>query len=143
MKPTLNKHVWSLAGEEAVTYLLAVGKPVAVIRESGEVAACSLAREGRRRQSLALRLGRLETITKQKQLSLAGEEAVTYLLAGGKAAAVIRESGEVAACSLAREGRRRQSLALGLGRLETVSKQKQLPSVSLDSMRRAYAQKTT
>ena len=55
-----------------------------------------------------------------------------------KHAAVIRESGEVAACSLAQEGRQWQSLALGLGRLEAVTKQKQLPSVSLDSMRSGY-----
>ena len=38
---------------------------------------------------------------------------MAYSLARGKAAAVTRESGEVAACSLARERRRRQSLALG------------------------------
>ena len=77
--------------------------------------------------------------------SLAEEEAVTYLLAGGKAAAATRESGKVAACSLVREGRRRQSLALGLGQRETVAKQKQLPSAGLDtnSMCRSPAQKTT
>ena len=46
--------------------------------------------------------------------SLAEEQAVAYSLARGKAAAVTRESGEVAACSLARERRRQQSLALGL-----------------------------
>ena len=43
-------HAWSLAREEAVAYSLVGGKAVAVTRESGEVAACSLAREGRRRQ---------------------------------------------------------------------------------------------
>ena len=37
-------HVWSLAGEEAVSYSLARGKAAAVTRESGEVAAYSLAR---------------------------------------------------------------------------------------------------
>ena len=50
--------------------------------------------------------------------SQAGDEAVAYSLAGGKAAAVSRESGEVAACSLAREGRQWQSLALGPGQRE-------------------------
>ena len=43
-------HVWSLAGEEAVSYSLARGKAAAVTRESGEVAAYTLRRE----QSLAL-----------------------------------------------------------------------------------------
>ena len=51
----------------------------------------------------------------------------------------------MAACSLAREGRRRQSLALGPRQREnsetvdseTVAKQKQLPSAGLDSMRGA------
>ena len=63
-------------------------------------------------------------VTQKKQTkythawSLAGEEAVAYSLAGEKAAAVTRESGEVAACSLEREGRRRQSLALGMGQKE-------------------------
>ena len=46
-------------------------------------------------------------------LSLAREEAVVYSLVRGKAAAVTRESGEVAACFLARERRRRQNLHLG------------------------------
>ena len=41
--------------------------------------------------------------------SPAGEEAVAYSLARRKAAAVTRESVEVAACFLARERRRRQS----------------------------------
>ena len=62
--------------------------------------------------------------------SLAGEEAVAYSLARGKAAAVTRENGEVAACSLARERRRQQSLALGprgTVNTETVAKQKQRP----------------
>ena len=40
MKQT-QTHVWSLAGEEAVSYSLARGK--AVTRESGEIAAYSLA----------------------------------------------------------------------------------------------------
>ena len=43
MKKT-QTHVWSLAGEEAVSYSLAKGKTAAVTRESGEVAAYSLAR---------------------------------------------------------------------------------------------------
>ena len=47
-------HVWSLAGEEAVSYSLARGKAAAVTREieSGEIAAYSLAPW--REQSLAL-----------------------------------------------------------------------------------------
>ena len=83
--------------------------------------------------------------------SLAGEEVVAYSLARGSAAAATRENGEVAACSLARERRRQQSLALGPRRdgrdreknTETVSKQKQLPSAGLDSMRGARAHKIT
>ena len=57
---------------------------------------------------------------------------VVYSLAGGKAAAVTRESEEVAVCSLVQEGRRQQSYALGPGQREnskTVAKrlkQKQL-----------------
>ena len=43
MKQT-QTHVWSLAGEEAVSYSLARGKAAAVTRESGEVTAYSLAR---------------------------------------------------------------------------------------------------
>ena len=43
MKQT-QTHLWSLAGEEAVSYSLARGKAAAVTRESGEVAAYSLAR---------------------------------------------------------------------------------------------------
>ena len=43
MKQT-QTHVWSLAGEEAVSYSMARGKAAAVTRESGEVAAYSLAR---------------------------------------------------------------------------------------------------
>ena len=43
MKQT-QTHVWSLAGEEAGSYSLARGKAAAVTRESGEVAAYSLAR---------------------------------------------------------------------------------------------------
>ena len=78
--------------------------------------------------------------------SLEGEEAVAYSLAKGEAAAVTRESGEVAVCSLARKGRRWQSLGLGPGQSEnseTIAKQNQLPSAGLDSMRRAHAQRTT
>ena len=40
MKQT-QTHVWSLAGEEVVSYSLARGKAAAVTRESGEVAAYS------------------------------------------------------------------------------------------------------
>ena len=43
MKQT-QTHVWSLVGEEAVSNSLARGKAAAVTRESGEVAAYSLAR---------------------------------------------------------------------------------------------------
>ena len=43
MKQT-QTHVWSLAGEEAVSYSLARGKAAAVTRESGVLAAYSLAR---------------------------------------------------------------------------------------------------
>ena len=50
MKQT-QTHVWSLAGEEAVSYSLARGKAAAVTRESGEIAAYSLAPW--REQSLA------------------------------------------------------------------------------------------
>ena len=43
-------HAWSLAGEEAVAYSLARGKAAAAVtRESGEVEACSLAQERKRR----------------------------------------------------------------------------------------------
>ena len=51
MKQT-QTHVWSLAVEEAVSYSLARGKAAAVTRESGEIAAYSLAPW--REQSLAL-----------------------------------------------------------------------------------------
>ena len=43
-----------------------------------------------------------QTQTRTHAWSLAGEEAVSYSLARGKAAAVTRESGEVASYSLAR-----------------------------------------
>ena len=43
MKQT-QTHVWSLVGEEAVSYSLARGMTAAVTRESGEEAAYSLAR---------------------------------------------------------------------------------------------------
>ena len=74
--------------------------------------------------------------TQTQAWSLAAEEVVEYSQARGKAAAVIRENGEVAACSLARERRRQQSLALGPCRAgtrqrentETVAKQ---PSAGL------------
>ena len=46
MKQT-QTHVWSLAGEEAVSYSLARGKAAAVTRESGQIAAYSLAPWGR------------------------------------------------------------------------------------------------
>ena len=50
MKQT-QTHVWSLAGEEAVSYSLARGKAAAVTQESGKIAAYSLAPW--REQSLA------------------------------------------------------------------------------------------
>ena len=84
--------------------------------------------------------------------SPAGEEAVAYSLARRKAAAVTRESVEVAACFLARERRRRQShdMAHALStwaapdagkreNTETIAKQKQPPSAGLDTMRGARA----
>ena len=74
--------------------------------------------------------------------SLAGEEEVSYSLARGKAAAVTRESGEVAAysravsCTWAVPCQRENT--------ETVAKQKQLPQpASLDTMRGARAPKIT
>ena len=54
--------------------------------------------------------------------SLAGEEAVMYSLAGGKAAGVIRESAEAAACSLAREGTCTRATAGQRENYETVAK---------------------
>ena len=81
--------------------------------------------------------------------SLAGEEGVAYSLARGKAAAVTRESGEVAVCSLARERRRRQSLAPGPLRNKEktrepfLSRSSCLQLAGLDSMRGARAQKIT
>ena len=51
MKQT-QTHVWSLAGEKAVSYSLARGKAAAVTRESGEITTYSLAPW--REQSLAL-----------------------------------------------------------------------------------------
>ena len=39
----IQTHVWSLAGEEAVSYSLARGKAAAVTQESGKIAAYSLA----------------------------------------------------------------------------------------------------
>ena len=88
--------------------------------------------------------------------SPAGEEAVAYSLARRNAATVTLESGEVAACFLAREKRRRQSLdridlhlvtwAGRAGRRTGTRpkpllsyKQKQLPSAGLDTMRGARA----
>ena len=52
MKQSQNTRVVSGGRKEAVAYSLARGKAAAVARESGEVAACSLARETRRRQLL-------------------------------------------------------------------------------------------
>ena len=49
MKQTQNTHACSLAREGAAAYSLARGVTAAVTGESAEVAACSLAREGRRR----------------------------------------------------------------------------------------------
>ena len=54
--------------------------------------------------------------------------------------------GAVEPCFLARKGRQRQTVALGPGQRETsetVAKQKQLPSTSVDSMCEARAQKMT
>ena len=62
MKQT-QTHVWSLAGEEAVSYSLARGKAAVVTRESGEVAAYSLIW---REQSLALGLCRAVTEGKHR-----------------------------------------------------------------------------
>ena len=56
MKQT-QTHVWSLAGEEAVSYSLARGKAAAVTRESGEIAAYSLAPWLEQSLALALNLG--------------------------------------------------------------------------------------
>ena len=52
MKQT-QTHVWSLAGEEAVSYSLVRGKAAAVTRESGKIAAYSLApwRDPRQREN--------------------------------------------------------------------------------------------
>ena len=79
--------------------------------------------------------------------SLAKEGAAAYSLARGAVAAVTRESGEAAACSLARQGRRRQSLGLGEKTPKPLlsAKQKQQPSAGLtyvDRMRTAHAQIT-
>ena len=52
MKQT-QTHVWSLAGEEAVSYSLARGKAAPVTRESGEIAAYSLAPWREQSRSLA------------------------------------------------------------------------------------------
>ena len=80
MKQT-QTHAWSLAGEEAVAYSLARRKAATVTRESGEVAACFLARERRRRQSIvtctwaapdAGQRENTETVAKQKQPPSAG-----------------------------------------------------------------------
>ena len=69
--------------------------------------------------------------------SLAGEEAVSYSLARGKAAAVTRESGKVAAYSPARA----VSCTSGLCRAGT--ERKHLSRPSLDTMRGARALKIT
>ena len=70
---------------------------------------------------------------------MAGEEAVAYSLARGKAAAITRENGEVAACSMVRavsctwaaQGQREDT--------EPIANQKQPPSAGLDTMRGARA----
>ena len=59
--------MWSLAGEEAVSYSLVIGKAAAVTRESGEVAAYSLVRAVSCRAAPGQREN-TETVTKQKQL---------------------------------------------------------------------------
>ena len=74
---------------------------------------------------------------------------VAYSLARGKAAAVTRESGEVASGVLS--GTREKATAVCctwamLGQrenTETVSKQKQLPSANLDSIYGAHTHKIT
>ena len=86
---------------------------------------------------------------KQTQWSLAVEEAVSYSLGRGKAAAVTRESGEVAAYSLARVvGPCRRHAAPGQREnTEAVAKQKHLPQPAQPryrhSMRGARALKIT
>ena len=75
--------------------------------------------------------------------SLAGEEAVEYSLARGKAAAVTRESGEVAAYSLARAVSCTWAAPGQRENTETVAKQKQLLSAGLDSMCGVRAHKIT
>ena len=72
--------------------------------------------------------------------SQAGKEAVSYSLARGKAAAVTRVSGEVAAYSLARAVSCTWAAPGQRENTETVAK---LPSAGLDSMRGARAQKIT
>ena len=74
MKQTLNTHACSLAGEGAAAYCLARGVAAAVTGESGEAAACSLAREGRRRQSLrpGMKTPKPLLSAKQKQRPSAG-----------------------------------------------------------------------
>ena len=75
--------------------------------------------------------------------SLAGEEAVAYSLARGKAASVTRESRKVAACTLARAVSCTLAAPGQRENTETVAKKKQLPSAGLDSMRGAHAHKIT
>ena len=117
MRRTQNTHAWSPAGEEAVY--------------------------GRRSRKMnAANTEHTHVVSGWRR----GGGVLADARKGSGPAAVIRESVESAACSLAREGRRRQSLALGPGereKSETVVKQMQLPSAGLDSMRRARAQKTT
>ena len=61
MKQT-QTHVWSLAGEEAVSYSLARGKAAAVTRESGEVACTSYELRGlRSRKGQSAECGILHT----------------------------------------------------------------------------------
>ena len=68
MKQT-QTHVWSLAGEEAVSYSLARGKAAGVTRESGEVAAYSLARAVPCTWAVPRRdRGKTPSCCKQKQL---------------------------------------------------------------------------
>ena len=80
---------------------------------------------------------------------ISGGRRGSVVLAGertqGKAAAVIRESGEVAraACSLARAVSCTWAAPGQRENTETVAKQKQLPSAGLVTMRGARAQKIT
>ena len=82
MKQT-QTHVWSLAGEEAVSYSLARGKAAAVTRESGEVlgsgvlSGASSTAPGQRENT--------ETVAKQKQLPQPAQPRYRYHARAGRA----------------------------------------------------------